>query len=909
MVRPIAALALLLCAPAAADAQDVRVAAGGAHWSAAGTTVTAAFTITNMRPVPVRTVQRIDLPADWRLITGNGSLLVQPSRSGLLMLSVMVPVKTRAGAYSIRVAAFDAAGEKYLGSDSLAISVAPRRAIDAALVNSPSFVISGRNYGVDFVVRNRGNLASSVRVKARSILGSAFLVEREIRLEPDEARTLHVQVNRATSVGMAADDVAELIAAVPGDSIQKRASARVTVVPPSTATIDDYQRLPTQIAVRAANTSGVSPFVVNGGGRLTPQGDTRVDFLLRGRAGPESVFGDRDEYRANFSAPSWRVRAGDNLFSVSQLTSGAQEGAGLGAEKRFGAFGMGAYAENFRRMPGGGQEGGAFISANTASGLRLALNGVSRSNGPFSGRIGSVSASLQRENLTVEAEVARSSDSTHGGVARMLHASGTRGGVVFDAGHVSADSGFLGPQRGARHDYLSASAAPVDLLTLNVSASSHRSRFVQFFGIPMEDRLNLASGGFTIANLLTIEATAASHYRRDIGISSERQTSLRARLAPQFGPFGATLAGEVGSFAVDSAAKRGFTDLSLNVGFSGARGSITAFGGQYSGGSVMRGSEPLVTVGGSASLRLGDLLDATMIASASRLGTLDRSWFGNVDAQLSHTLRSGAMVTLRTRMFQGNAGYAVAPAVAYLEYAMPIGLPVSRLRMPGRANGRVIDAATGRGVANALVRLGPQVGITDDNGRVRFGGLPAGEHRVSLSQETSYADVVFVGDPTLRVDSGARNPATFTLKIARGARVQISARRFVIARTGMAGAADSLADAGPIVATAFRLLGERDTLYRTTDENGRLSFNDVAPGKWIVEADGDVPSFHRFAPERVEIVLAAGETRSVDFRLIPRAREIKILNDTEEVRAVPAEPKVVPMGTPPRTVRPEDRRR
>lgn len=909
MLRPSTALALLFCAAAAAGAQNVQVSAGGAHWSATGTTVTAAFTIVNQRSKPVQTIQRIDLPPDWRLVTGNAPLVVKPSESALLMVSVMVPVKTRAGAYRIRVAAFDAATDKFLGEDSLGVIVAPRRAIDVALANSPSFVISGRNYDVDFVVRNRGNEAATVRVKARSSLGSAFLDVREIRMAPDEARTLHVRVNRATSVGMAADDVAELIAAVPGDSLQKRASARVTVVPPSTATIDDYQRVPTQVAVRAANASGVSPYVVTGGGRLTQGGATSVDFLFRGRPGPESVFGDRDEYRVDFRAPSWRLRAGDNLFSVSQLTSGAQEGAGLGAEKRFGAFGVGAYAENFRRMSGGGQEGGAFISANPAPGLRLAMNGVNRINGPFSGKIGSVSANLQRENLTVEAEVARSADSVHAGVARMLHASGTRGGVAFDLGHVKADSGFLGPQRGSEHNYLSAGATPVEHLALNVSASSHSSRFVQFLGIAMEDRLNLASGGVTIANLLTIEAAGASHYRRDVVRSSERQTSLRARFAPQFGPFGAALAGEVGRAAIDSTVRRGFTDVSLNVGFNGSRGSITAFGGQYSGGSVVKGSEPSVTLGGSASLRIGDMLDATMIASANRLGTIDRSWFGNIDAQLSHTLRTGATLTLRTRMFQGPAGNPGSPVVAYLEYAMPIGLPVSRLRTPGRANGRVLDAATGRGVANALVRLGPQVGITDRSGRVHFGGLPAGEHRVSLSQETSYADVVFLGDPTLRVDSGRGEPATFTLRIARGARVEISARRFVIARTGMAGAADSLADAGPLVANGFRLLGERDTLYRTTDENGRVSFNDVAPGKWIVEADGDVPTFHRFAPERVEIVLSAGETRSVGFRLIPRAREVKIINDTQEVQVVPAEPKVVPMGTPPRTAHPEASRR
>jgi hypothetical protein len=245
------------------------------------------------------------------------------------------------------------------------------------------------------------------------------------------------------------------------------------------------------------------------------------------------------------------------------------------------------------------------------------------------------------------------------------------------------------------------------------------------------------------------------------------------------------------------------------------------------------------------------------------------------------------------------------PPVAYVEYTMPLGVPVSHLHTPGRASGRVIDAATGRGVANALVRLGPQVAITDRNGRVSFGGLPAGEHRVSLSQEMSYADAVFIGNPVLHVDSGAAEPRKFMLQIARGARIDISARQFAVSRTGIAGSKDSLVDVGPLTGAGFRLIGVRDTLYRTSDENGHVSFTDIAPGKWIVVPDGDVPSFHRFDPERLELDLVAGETRPIVVRLVPKPREVKIMNENEEVHAMPAEPVPAANGSAPKTVRPQ----
>src|SRR5205085_10215456 len=134
---------------------------------------------------------------------------------------------------------------------------------------------------------------------------------------------------------------------------------------------------------------------------------------------------------------------------------------------------------------------------------------------------------------------------------------------------------------------------------------------------------------------------------------------------------------------------------------------------------------------------------------------------------------AGAPTSRRTRLVGGPGLSASQQNVAYLEYEMPFGIPVAPLRTPGRVYGRVVDAVTGRGVPGALVRLGPQVAITDRSGDVAFGGVPGGEHRVSMSQEASFAEAVFVGDPTLVVDSSRTQPTTFKLAIARSARVVI----------------------------------------------------------------------------------------------------------------------------------------
>ena len=46
---------------------------------------------------------------------------------------------------------------------------AQRRALDVTLAERPGYVVSGRAYDVTFVVRNRGNTESRVRLGARTL--------------------------------------------------------------------------------------------------------------------------------------------------------------------------------------------------------------------------------------------------------------------------------------------------------------------------------------------------------------------------------------------------------------------------------------------------------------------------------------------------------------------------------------------------------------------------------------------------------------------------------------------------------------------------------------------------------------------------------------------------------------------
>jgi hypothetical protein len=304
---------------------------------------------------------------------------------------------------------------------------------------------------------------------------------------------------------------------------------------------------------------------------------------------------------------------------------------------------------------------------------------------------------------------------------------------------------------------------------------------------------------------------------------------------------------------------------------------LSVFGESSRDALVLRGAERVTMLGVDAQLQLTGSTRFAVMGSSSRLQGPDAG-YAYADARLMQALPNGATVTARVRIGGRDLNEALlGQRLAYLEYSTPLQLPIGPSRAPGRVQGRVVDQQTGRGIGGALVRLGPQAAITDDEGRVAFAGLPAGAYRVALAQQVSSGVTVFNGNPNVRVDSGARRPATFNVAVEPAGQISGTIRRLIVARTGIGSAPDSLTDGGPVEGVTVLLVGGRDTLYRTTDASGRYLFTDVPSGAWTIIVQGDLPPQTQWERERVSTELKPGGTLVVDFRLVPRQRKVKIV--------------------------------
>src|SRR6185503_18831073 len=140
--------------------------------------------------------------------------------------------------------------------------------------------------------------------------------------------------------------------------------------------------------------------------------------------------------------------------------------------------------------------------------------------------------------------------------------------------------------------------------------------------------------------------------------------------------------------------------------------------------------------------------------------------------------------------------------------------------------------------------------------------------------------------------SGTRRAATFAVALAQGARVRASVRQSAFSAGEATSERDSLVDAGAFESAVVALQGARDTIYQSSDGDGRVDFGVVAPGTWTMRVvAADLPAYYSLDVEQYQLLVHAGEKRTMEFRVIPKRRSVKLIGPPDApqvIRVAPA---------------------
>ena len=892
MTRPVARLALAALAFAgwhSASAQTVTIGARPAAVisAAPAATVSAVLRVSNRGAARAAMVPRLELPVDWSAPMGSLPFEIAPGDADNWIVSVRIPARAPAGRYTIGVLA-EEGGSHTIVRDSLLIDVLAQKGLDLSLTNRPTYAVSGNAYRTSFLLQNRGNVVTTVLIRGKSALGGGVVIDSALRVLAAGASVPFMATVATVTTGQKAeDDVLELSVTDAQDSTNvAQASSRVTIVQEANAA-EPLHRIGSRLRLRAAGASaGVSPYELIGVGALRDGSSDQLSYVLRGSPGSRSQFGDQDEYRIGLRGKDYEARVGDGLYRVSSLSSNGQTGFGGALELQRGNLSAGALVQRFRFQPDSPSEGGAYVAAQAPTlfgAPRLSLSGLNRSSGYLQGRIVGTGLTVTPADVaTVELEVASSSGPLGNGMATSARVTGGTD-VRYDLGHVGADAPFAGAYRGANHDYASVTTKLSQDFQLNAAIGSHQSSALN---LGLFAPQSFKSSGVTLQYKGRYSLEYSAIARNSVLAMTSFEDTQHGVLARVEQTLGATrLWGGAGTGYATAFAGEALPYHEFSLGASTYVGvnTLSVYGDQSDGMAITRGADKVMTIGADGRFRLGQ---GTWVTFSGFQTSVPSSGDHNaqIDVGVAQTLASGATIGLRMRMLS-NIVDVKGRQIAFLEYTMPLQLPVGRAHVTGRARGRVVDQETGRGVAGTLVRLGPQAAITDGEGRVAFAGLPTGEYRLSIAQQMTQTATIFTGDPTVRIDSMRTVPITFALAVERAGTVTGSVRQMAVARKGIDAAPDSLADSGPVSDVSVALVGVRDTLFAVTDGSGAYRFAEVVSGSYVLKVMTVAQAGTRWEPAEIDVSVKPAVVSQVTFRLVPRRRAVQMIpSDTNPAR-------------------------
>jgi hypothetical protein len=821
--------------------------------AAPGASVTIAFGVRNPSSAPAPAAAAV--PRGWPLVSPDADAPVASGASAVRLLATVVPRGAAAGRYVLRYRAGSFA-------DSAIVAVGERRAIDVAVEEAPRFAVAGGEYAAVFRVTNRGNGRAAVRVSAESAPGSAARADvRALDLPAGGSGIVRVTVSTRSTVGAT---VARVTLHAAADGVAAQAVARVPLVQRSARGGVDVRTLPVTVALRAApgmDARGGVPGTVAASGALAA--GAHVDLFYRGRAAAAPELGEQEQFSLSLRGRRGELRLGDQFWYLSPLTAPGRAGYGAGGRINAGPFWAEGFAERNRFTASAPRvAGGAVgVGGQTAS---LAANYVSAGDG-------SAPALSLRGRATPVKGVGADAEAATAAGARAMYARffAGRPGFGVDVRRMQVDPDFPGEQRGRS---LVQANARASLAFAGATAGYEREQRVDTLGrVLAGTELTSSTGyaGVSLGDAVTLQrrmqtregvnAAGAFARRSDSWIASA--TLRRGR---------SSLGGGMEMGTVDDrldGSSSPFRRTWVRAGTSAGIGSVWAGVERRAGTSVETGAE-MDRLLGSFSLQLQPSA-GTRVAVLAQAGADEWSdqADGLVDGSVEQRLPGGQTLRLRVRAFPWAQAGRRRPLV-FLDWSLPLHLPVGRSGATGTVSGRVVDQETGRPVADALVRVGDRAVVTDGRGRWAIVGLAPGGYTVEIDPVSVGVGRVVVRPDALKVDVAGGREQAVEIGVSRAAKVE-----------GRILVADPEEGDGAVAGAVVELRRGSERRRRVTDGSGRFLFSDLAPGEWTVAVvSADLPPFHALEPGAVSLTLSAGDARTVEMRAVPRKREMVMVS-------------------------------
>ena len=855
-----------------------------------GKILTVAVVAANRSPSERRLESHLALPFSWRSLTPDEPFTLGAAQSDTRLLSFAVPSSAPAGTYRLVFSVTDRGIPPCRSEIAIEVRVGAYRSIDLRIEDPPRYVIAGASARLTVVLRNLGNEQSVLLLSARGGQALAAVPDSSaVTLAPMESRRLAVTVSADASAGENMREVVTLRAALARDTtVAVSATCLLEIIPRVNAGEARFHEVPLALKIRAAGESGQSGGQVElaGGGTLTDRGTSRADVLLRTPdIQTRSILGLHDEYRLSYLSESAQIALGDRAYELSPLTELARYAFGAYGKVTSGDLTAGGFVNQTRFYSPLQREQAGFVGYGLTPGLDVSANFL-RKEDYHTSNVGTARGIIRpAEGTSLELEYGVSTMDGAGDNAWAARLLGSQDWISYDARFVHAGPSYGGYYRDVNFTSASFNARPWGNLRLEAFAQEERQNLLSdtLQLVAPRDRYMQVGAGW--GELLAI-------YYRQV----EEQDLLPV---PKFDRIERTMQVRSG-WSIPNG------NLYASVDLGGSReylqqtsgplrrvqlsASVSPESHQSYGCTVEYEQQPNLYAGAEMETWSGSVSAAIEVAArmhvlCSVYGTRIVAPFVQsytlADLSVAYELPSHHTITVRGRQSIFAPAAEGKDQAFLLEYAIPLGVPLSRLTGSGVLRGRVVEEGTQGPISNVVLYAGGATAVTDDAGEYEFPSLKPDVYALQVDLGSAG-----VGRVTVR-------PAPFLVTVLGGeeARMDIGvvpasslAGEFTVYEFTEAARLDTnrgdVIPSGEASGLLVELSGAGGVFRSFTDSRGRFRFNDLRPGTWTIRVSTDaLPAYHYIDRDSVRFTLVPRSHIDTTFRVLPKRRIIRILEE------------------------------
>jgi hypothetical protein len=847
---------------------------------------------------------------------------------------VVVQAGSRAPAGTYEIGYHVKSPRDYALTDTASIQVILPAVYDLSLVvdgERPERVIAGELFEFNVRLINRGNADLPITIEG-SLPGEGRVTAapRSFPLAAGENRRIQVAARTDPERHTLHRQHLHLLAGASRQKHGRPVSARLSLlleVVPLVSGGDMYRRYPVEVTGYLGGKDGDHSLQagMKGSGYLDEARTRWLDFMLRAPDQYDAgALARRDEYRADYREPRFSVKAGDQSYALSKLTSWYRYGRGLGLDLHPPghpvAAGMYHVRDRWRYQERHDTAGYIAFSPNAGSTLRLnlmTLDYESWNRRPASrDTIVSIEGGFDfRAEDHFEAEVGCSRSDPESPGSNTAWRSVCRGNLFKDVRYSlfgrRAGAGFAGryddtahysgtltfPLARAIHGHLSYSRYESNLEERPERGAAARENLYQAgirIKMPKQWALNLDVDLYDRrdAQPVPTEAFQERGIRvgagRSAGSFSYRAQVRRVRTRDH-------LAGEThGGWNYDF-----FTTCMLN------RTLFLSFTGSFGDDRSPEDSRLLRrgrNLAGSIRWQPNPDFSAYLNYSRYDQDDIDRPYRERVE---SDTYRAGLTYRLANNHRVGfdiwrSRGYLGDSRTAYfLKYTIPLSLPLGRKKSVGALAGRVYrsNQPDNPGVEGAVVYVDGAAARTDPSGRYCFQTLPPGDYTIQLDERTVGLDSIPLEMSSTSATVVGAETAEADIALTKAG--VLSGRILIVPGNGntqsnhLVGFVDHRVhrgkdrDDGGLGSILVEMSRSGQTRRTVTRQNGWFTFERLQPGNWTLRVyHHHLPKHHEVENPGRTVSINPGEAKKIIIKVIPRRRKIRFI-DRGVVRGLP----------------------